>query len=151
MRPAADGECGGKYRSAGLTISLASPGYISAEMGIRAAIEVNKNTVFGPETNTYFVPCDGLGTLKKVRKNLTTAKDPAGLVKKLSTYVKKGKIRYDGRAKLTPQGCYPFIEYILRVNIVSESSFELEPVYETINKRQFACASNRSTTTFVKA
>lgn len=115
----------------------------------RFMIELNTKDDFGGQTSTYYGRYDGHKTLQQIRRNLKTAKDPAGVLRKLGNYTKKGLIRPDGRTKLTPRECWPFIGYILRVNLIDDS-FELEPIYETISDREFAYASKRSTSTFVK-
>ena len=119
-------------------------------MGVRGAIEVNfKNDKFGGHTVTYYVPCGGLPMLRKIRNNLKKAEDKAEVLQKLGKYEKKGEIRPDGRSKLTPRECWPFIEYFLRVNF-NEFTFELEALYETVSNRAFAHACKGSTKTFVR-
>lgn len=121
-------------------------------MSGRFMLEANindKNDPFGSQIKTWYGRYDGHKTLQQIRTNLKTAKNAAGVLKKLNNYTKKGVIRPDGRTKLTPQQCWPFIGYILRVNLIDDS-FELEPIYETISDREFAYASKRSTSTFVK-
>ena len=118
-------------------------------MGVRVAIEVNSNDEFGPEVKIYFAQCGGIQLLRLIRRNLKTADTAAGVLKKLGNYTKKGTIRPWGRTKLTPGNCWPFIEYILRVNLIDDSSFELEAIYETISSREFAHVNNRSKS-FVK-
>lgn len=121
-------------------------------MGTGFMIEVNinnKKDPFGTQTKTFYGKYDAHKTLQQIRTILKTAKDAAGVLKKLANYTKKGRIRPEGRIKLTPRECWPFIGYILRVNLIDDS-FELEPIYETISDREFAYASKRSTSTFVK-
>ena len=105
-------------------------------MGTRGIFQVYDST-----TNTYtyyYIHCDSLIVLKKLRKKLLSLKSIKSIRKATAGLVADGilrvqQLRDPGGTPYTPTQCWPFLQYSLTIKIFSDE-WEIHPVYECMEK-----------------